>query len=634
MAKSNVVRLDDSNTNNISVPLKNLVKSPRNVRTTQVPLGGLPNSILANGLYVNLIVTPVYNGKKFSGDYAVEAGGRRLEALNFLLAEGQITQDYMVDVKVIDESDAINASLIENYQREAMHKADEFIAFSNLVNQGKAIEHVANVFGVSEVYVKGLLKLANASPEVFTEFRENKMTLEQLKALCLSDDHERQNLIWFGAQNSWDKNASNIRSAIIADELSATHKKVLFVGIDNYINAGGKTRVDLFTENGKGDTLTDIALLDSLYQEKFTESINQAVADGWAWAEFGESRSWEYLDKFKKIHKEKRELSEEEKAAYEALEARQDALDEKEATFYDTDYDDEEEENSVRNEIETEQQSINEAERALDAVTTDWPETKSSAGVFFYLANDGSIMLEEGLVRAEDAKKLQNEANPSDDETAEAETKPTCTLSSSLQATLATQRTGALQIAIAGNADKALVLLAHKLALSAFSKYSMVWEKSAVTITPNTTNLHSNIPNYEESEIAIGLKAIGDALAEKLPAKSDELLDWLLNQPQATIIELLAYCTSRSVDLTSPNSSYNDKYKTLGNLFALDIHQTWKPTAENYFSRVSKTEMLEVVKLTGVNLNVDVDKIKKGDLANQVANAVKDTKWLPDLLVI
>lgn len=615
----------------LHVPLKSLIKSSRNVRTMQSPLGGLPNSILANGLYMNLVVSKEIKGKKITGNYAVEAGSRRFEALNYLLEQGKITADYPVKVMVIDEADAKNASLVENFHREKMHPADEVIAFQDLINEGKSVEHIANVFGMSELHVKARLKLANASKEIFTEFKENRMTLEQLKTLCLTDDHAHQNSVWFNTTQEWNKTPARLREAIITDELPVTHKKVVFVGLENYLNAGGSTRIDLFTEEGKGDTILDIAILDTLVQKKLALEADKVQAEGWGWVEFAESTDYTYLQSFRKLHKAQRELNEDEIAQYEAIEQRQEKYDEAENVFQETDYDDEDEQQAVYDKLEAERMAIDAEEKALNEITYIWPENKNIAGVFISIGNNGELERKDGLLRASDVKVMvqDNQENGGGSESKAVQGNQ---LSNSFQQCLTAQRTGALQIAVANNSDKALVLLTHKLVLSSFTLYQHAWGKSAVTASQNTTSLHPFIQNYEESEVAQELQTISETWASILPTNADELLDWLLSQPQNVILGLLAYCTSKSIDVNSTQS--NDHYQKLGVLFELDIRKTWKPTAENYFSRVSKSQMMDVVKETGCSLSVDVEKAKKGDLAKQVAEVIKDANWLPELLKI
>ncbi|GAB7543992.1 hypothetical protein CS8_036640 [Cupriavidus sp. 8B] len=83
-------------------------------------------------------------------------------------------------------------SLAENLLREQMHPADQFETFAALVKEGRSIEDVAADFGVSPPVVRRRLKLANVSPCLMADYRAGGVTLEQLMALTISDDHAAQ----------------------------------------------------------------------------------------------------------------------------------------------------------------------------------------------------------------------------------------------------------------------------------------------------------------------------------------------------------------------------------------------------------------------------------------------------------
>jgi ParB family chromosome partitioning protein len=77
------------------IPVKNLVISPLNVRKKQgTGIEELAALIASQGLIHNLVVTSqLKNGKK-TGKYEVVAGGRRLAALNLLIADGRLPKDH------------------------------------------------------------------------------------------------------------------------------------------------------------------------------------------------------------------------------------------------------------------------------------------------------------------------------------------------------------------------------------------------------------------------------------------------------------------------------------------------------------------------------------------------------------
>ena len=62
----------------------------------------------------------------------------------------------------------------------------------------------------------------------------------------------------------------------------------------------------------------------------------------------------------------------------------------------------------------------------------------------------------------------------------------------------------------------------------------------------------------------------------------------------------------------------------------LDMTSWFKPTAENFFSRVSKSQIAECLKQAGKPLSGDAINLKKADLASLAEREVQGTGWLPE----
>ncbi|MDB5671490.1 MAG: chromosome partitioning protein ParB, partial [Alphaproteobacteria bacterium] len=143
-----------------NIPLSKLKLSDRNVRRACDPDADLElkADIESHGLLQNLVVTP---SRKPRGFFSVEAGGRRLKALQALVEEGRVGPAHEVCCLVIDRrSDAQELSLAENFQRLAMNPADECLAFRQLIEQGADVEGIARRFGLTPRFVEGRLRLA------------------------------------------------------------------------------------------------------------------------------------------------------------------------------------------------------------------------------------------------------------------------------------------------------------------------------------------------------------------------------------------------------------------------------------------------------------------------------------------
>lgn len=187
----------DPTKNLILVPLSRLVLRPtgRNVRKTpRMSIPELAVSIQRVGLLQNLIVIASADGEH----YEVVAGGRRLAALKLLAKKHRISKEWEVPCLLVADGTARTASLTENVQREAMHPADQFEAFAALVAEGRPIEDIAADFSVTPLVVQRRLKLANVSPRLVADYRADAVTLDQLMALAITDDHAAQNAYHLG----------------------------------------------------------------------------------------------------------------------------------------------------------------------------------------------------------------------------------------------------------------------------------------------------------------------------------------------------------------------------------------------------------------------------------------------------
>ncbi|WP_181965005.1 ParB/Srx family N-terminal domain-containing protein, partial [Escherichia coli] len=130
-------------TEEVSVPLASLIKSPLNVRTvpySEESVSELAESIKGVGLLQNLVVHVL------SGDrYGVAAGGRRLAALNMLAERNILPAGWPVRVKIIPQELATAASMTENGQRRDMHPAEQIAGFRAMAQEGKTPAQIGDL---------------------------------------------------------------------------------------------------------------------------------------------------------------------------------------------------------------------------------------------------------------------------------------------------------------------------------------------------------------------------------------------------------------------------------------------------------------------------------------------------------
>ena len=301
-----VLEAADPTKNLILVPLSRLVLRPtgRNVRKTpRMSIPELAASIQRVGLLQNLIVIPASDGEH----YEVVAGGRRLAALKLLAKKHRISKEWEVPCLLVADGTARTASLTENVQREAMHPADQFEAFAALVAEGRPIEDIAADFSVTPLVVQRRLKLANVSPRLMADYRADAVTLDQLMALSVTDDHAAQETAFYDAPQ-WQRQPSALRERLTEREIDAyRHPLVRFVGLDGYEAAGGGIRRDLFAEGDAGVYLNDAALLERLAQDKLARIAAAVRAEGWAWVGATPGVTHADLHAFQRAPRERRE---------------------------------------------------------------------------------------------------------------------------------------------------------------------------------------------------------------------------------------------------------------------------------------------------------------------------------------
>lgn len=159
---------------------------------------------------------------------------------------------------------------------------------------------------MSPLVVQRRLKLANVSPRLVADYRTGGVTLEQLMALTITDDHAAQEAAFYGAPE-WQRGASALRERLTEREMAATQPLVLFVGLDAYTAAGGVIRCDLFADDDSGKYLTDAALLEALVRGKLDTLAEGVRTEGWVWVEAVPHLSYAERQAFQDAPRQRRE---------------------------------------------------------------------------------------------------------------------------------------------------------------------------------------------------------------------------------------------------------------------------------------------------------------------------------------
>lgn len=134
--------------------------------------------------------------------------------------------------------------------------------------------------------VKQRLRLASVSPKLHEVYADDGMTLEQLMAFAVTADQARQEQVWENVSRSGYDEPYQIRRMLTENTVRASDRRIQFIGLDAYEQAGGGVLRDLF-EHDDGGWLEDIALLDRLVTEKLKAEADAIAAEGWRWVSLG-----------------------------------------------------------------------------------------------------------------------------------------------------------------------------------------------------------------------------------------------------------------------------------------------------------------------------------------------------------
>ena len=624
----------------IIVPLNRLKASPKNARKvkhSEATLEGLAASIKAKGVLQPPVVEIERNADgAATGSYLVTIGEGRRSALRLLAKRKQIKRTHPVRVTVDTENDAHEISLDENITREAMHPADQFEAFRRLAEEkGYGPEEIGARFGVSGHVVRQRMRLGAAAPELMEAYRAGTLTLDQLMAFCVSDDAERQRQVF--EQMGEYRPVYAIRRAMTEAKVAADDRRARFVGIEAYEAEGGSVLRDLFTEDGDG-WLEDPALLDRMVQDKLAGLAEDArQREGWKWAEAGS----EYADvsALGRVYPVEVVRSEADAAQIAALSEEYDRL------VSETDAAE-----TLPPEVDA---RLEEIDKTLQAFGPDFdyaPDAKACAGVMVLLGHDGLARFERGLVRAEDALR-ERPADPEPPESwaeaegeADGETPPPveaeadeglAPLSERLVIDLTAHRTMGLRDAVQADADVALTVVVHALALQVFYPAWGTW--TPLQLRLSVVGLERLAPGVSDGPAGRRVADRLEAWGARLPAQGRDLWAVLEAMTSPELLDLMAVCAGAGLyAVRDPHDRKPDalaQAEVLATATGLDMTGTWSATAASYFSRVSKARVLEAVtEATGAEEAGRIVGFKKGDMADAAERLVEGRGWLPTVL--
>ncbi len=646
------------------IPFNKLVLAQSNVRRVKagVSIDELAASIARRGLLQSLNVRPILDADgQETGVFEVPAGGRRYRALESLVKTKRLAKTAPVPCVVRGKTDILaeEDSLAENLERAPLHPLDQFRSFQDMRGKGMSEEEIAAAFFVPVGVVKQRLRLASVSAALLAIYEEDGMTLEQLMAFTVTEDHQRQQQVWKAVQSSWSKEPYQIRHMLTESTIRASDKRVRFVGVEAYEQAGGTIMRDLF-EADDGGWLQDPALLDRLVTEKLKAAADEIAGEGWKWIEVAVSFPYGGTHGLRRIKGTPADLTDEERATIEALNAEHAQLG---AQYEGAD--------ELPDEVDARLDEIEAALAAFDERPVRYDSADiARAGVFVSAGPDGRLLVDRGYVRPEDEAPAPGgdaeggevdgatETSGSSGiqravitiggapaQTEDDEEDALRALPDRLMTELTAHRTLALRNALANNPHVAMTVLLHQLVADTF-------QHRATPGCLEATVRHVFFPvQAEDLKESPSAKAVAERHAvwqRDMPGDDNALWAWLDALDEASRLALLAHCVSYGVNALYERA---DRYgggaasahgvrqrigqaDRLAQAVGLDMAEAgWRPTVANYLGRVTKARILEAVReAKGEAAAQLIDHLRKGDMAKEAERLLADAGWLPEPL--
>jgi len=429
-----------------------------------------------------------------------------------------------------------------------------------LRDNGLGEEEIAARFFVSPTVVKQRLRLAAVSEKRLEVYAEDGMTLEQLMAFTVNGDHARQEQVWEGLSGSHNREPYYIRRQLTDGAVRASDRRARFVGVEAYEAAGGIVMRDLF-QHDEGGWLQDPALLDRLAVEKLQTGAEALRAEGWKWIAVAPDFPYGHTAGLRRLVGATVDLTENERASFDALQAENEALEEQYA-----------EADELPDEID---QRLGEIETALAAfdnrpVTYELAEI-ARAGAFVSIDGEGALRIERGFIRPEDEAPVESVtggesdapriagsdsvvqgaviiiggAQNSDADTPE-EDDAIRPLSDRLLTELTAHRTLALRDALANEPNVAFQAVLHALCLGAFYRHAC---HSCLEITAKDSSFGAQAPGLAETTSARAIDARHGQWAKRLPENPADLWDALTAFDRENKTALFAHCAALTVNV-------------------------------------------------------------------------------------
>jgi ParB family transcriptional regulator, chromosome partitioning protein len=253
------------------IPLTELKIAKTNVRhgVKKADYKDLIPSIKERGILQPLLVRA--NGQ----GYEIVAGRRRFLAACEVERDGTAIEAVPCAIMAKgDDAAALEASLIENVAHLPMDEMDQFEAFQRLLKEGRSVEDIAHIFGVTELNVKRRLAIANLHPKIRTLYRTEDIDAETLRALTLATKQQQKDwLILWEDEEQHAPRGNTLKKWLLGGENIPTSVALFDIG-----QYQGEIITDLFGEEKFFANVEDFWVLQDA---AISAKRDEYLAQGW-----------------------------------------------------------------------------------------------------------------------------------------------------------------------------------------------------------------------------------------------------------------------------------------------------------------------------------------------------------------
>ncbi|WP_222320768.1 hypothetical protein [Rhizobium leguminosarum] len=199
-------------------------------------------------------------------------------------------------------------------------------------------------------------------------------------------------------------------------------------------------------------------------------------------------------------------------------------------------------------------------------------------------------------------------------------------------------RTAAMRVELASRPDIALAALLHPLVASVFYAGPASYRAEfPVEVSGQRRDLASSIKEPGAARALGDWSAITETWGDHLPGEPADLWAWLLEQPTARLLDLLAFVTAANLNAVKARHDQSrgrlEQAERIATALDLDMRAYWTPDVA-FLSRLSKAGIAEVLQEASCAADA-VRTVEKAPKAGAVAEAEKllnGTGWLPSPL--